>query len=351
VRIFYGSFIFTAIGMALAMYWGFTKGGMAGALTAAFTTIVLSLMEVSLSFDNAVVNAKILKTMSERWQKIFLTWGMLIAVFGMRLVFPVAIVSITANLGMFDVIDIALNNPSAYEGYLTQSHTAISAFGGMFLLLVFLSFLFDTSKEVHWISIIEERLIKVGQLKSAEIITAMVVLLMMYTLAPLEKQLTALVSGLAGILTFGLVNGLADLMESAGASHENANATADAVKTGGIMTFLYLEVLDASFSFDGVIGAFAITKDIVIIMIGLGIGAMFVRSMTIYLVKRGTLSEFVYLEHGAHYAIGALAFIMLLSMKVHVHELITGTTGIVLILLALGSSILKNRKDAGQLSK
>ena len=75
--------------------------------------------------------------------------------------------------------------------------------------------------------------------------------------------------------------------------------------------FLYLEVLDASFSFDGVIGAFAITNDIVLMALGLGIGAMYVRSLTVYLVRQGTLDDYVYLEHGAHYAIGALAVILL----------------------------------------
>ena len=123
----------------------------------------------------------------------------------------------------------------------------------------------------------------------------------------------------------------------------SATATGTIVK-GGIGGFLYLEVLDASFSFDGVIGAFAITSDVVIIMLGLAIGAMFVRSMTIYLVDKGTLDEFIYLEHGAHYAIGALAIIMLLSMKFHVPELVTGLIGIAFIGLAILGS-LKYRKD------
>ncbi|MFO0005646.1 MAG: DUF475 domain-containing protein, partial [bacterium] len=96
----------------------------------------------------------------------------------------------------------------------------------------------------------------------------------------------------------------------------------------GIAAFLYLEVLDASFSFDGVIGAFAITRDVVIIMLGLAIGAMFVRSMTVYLVNKGTLDRFVFLEHGAHYAIGVLAVIMLIGTVQHVPEVLTGFIGI-----------------------
>ena len=88
--------------------------------------------------------------------------------------------------------------------------------------------------------------------------------------------------------------------------------------------FLYLEVLDASFSFDGVIGAFAITNDIVLMALGLGIGAMYVRSLTVYLVRQGTLDDYVYLEHGAHYAIGALAVILLVTIQYEINEVITG---------------------------
>ena len=114
----------------------------------------------------------------------------------------------------------------------------------------------------------------------------------------------------------------------------------------GLASFLYLEVLDASFSFDGVIGAFAITKDVVIIMLGLGIGALFVRSITIYLVKHETLSAYRYLDHGAHYAVGALATIMMLSMHFHVPEVITGLIGILFISAGIWSSVRHNKRDA-----
>ncbi len=123
-----------------------------------------------------------------------------------------------------------------------------------------------------------------------------------------------------------------------------AGAVGSAIMKGGIAGFLYLEVLDASFSFDGVIGAFAITNDVIIIMLGLAVGAMFVRSMTIFLVEKGTLDEFIYLGHGVHYAIGALAIIMLLSMRFHVPELVTGLIGIAFIGWALLAS-LKHRKQ------
>ncbi|MGH8498890.1 MAG: DUF475 domain-containing protein, partial [Methylococcales bacterium] len=114
---------------------------------------------------------------------------------------------------------------------------------------------------------------------------------------------------------------------------------AEAIKKAGFMSFLYLEVLDASFSFDGVIGAFAVTQDVIIIMLGLAIGAMFVRSLTVFLVRQGTLDEYVFLEHGAHYAIGALAGIMLISISYHISEVITGLTGAIFIGLSVYSSI------------
>ncbi|HIO95776.1 MAG TPA: DUF475 domain-containing protein [Campylobacterales bacterium] len=111
-----------------------------------------------------------------------------------------------------------------------------------------------------------------------------------------------------------------------------------------MMGFLYLEVLDASFSFDGVIGAFALSGDIFIIMIGLGIGAMFVRSLTLYMLEKKTLTEYRYLEHGAHYAILALAVIMLSKIFIHINEVIVGTVGISFIAVAVYHLIKANKK-------
>ena len=104
-------------------------------------------------------------------------------------------------------------------------------------------------------------------------------------------------------------------------------------------------MLDASFSFDGVIGAFALTQNLFIIAIGLGIGAMYVRSMTIMLVEKGTLAEYRYLEHGAFYAILILSVIMYVQTMVHIPEVITGLGGAGLIGISLWSSIRYNRRQ------
>lgn len=124
---------------------------------------------------------------------------------------------------------------------------------------------------------------------------------------------------------------------------EDAGAIAAAIGRAGIIGFLYLEILDMSFSLDGVVGAFAMSNDIVIIMIGLGVGAVFVRSMTVYLVVKGTLEELVYLEHGAHWAIGSLAFLMFASIFMPVPHIITGLIGVTFIGLSVVSS-LKHRR-------
>jgi hypothetical protein len=329
------SFFVTIACLACASYWG-ARNGM-GVTSALFLVAILGVLEVSLSFDNAVVNASVLKEMDEKWQKIFLTVGILVAVFGMRLFFPVAIVSIATGLGIVDVAVMALERPAEYSRHLSDSHAGISAFGGIFLLLVFLAFLFDKSKKLHWLGKIEERLSQLGKMDSIGVMVALLALFAIYLWMPLDAvtKLTVLVSGMGGAILFIAVSSIDSLFEN----EEEGEAAVRTAKRNGAAGFLYLEMLDASFSFDGVLGAFAITRDVVIIMLGLAIGAMFVRSLTVYLVRKGTLDEYVFLEHGAHYAIGSLAAIMLAGIVMHIPEIVTGLIGVTFIALALASSV------------
>ncbi|MFB6349719.1 DUF475 domain-containing protein [Moraxella marmotae] len=352
MRHFIFDIIFTIVCFAIAAWWGYSHGGVSAMLLALGITAILAVMEVSLSFDNAVVNASILKGWNDFWKKIFLTIGMLIAVFGMRLVFPIVIVAVTANLGMMEVVTLALNNPAEYAEHLKAHHAEISAFGGMFLLLVFLKFIFG-DKDIHWFRWLESRLVRFSKVDAMSVFVALVVLMISMSWVEEAKQSVVMLAGIWGILVYLGVSVLSALLEGSNddADDESSQVTNTAgvsstILKGGMAGFLYLEVLDASFSFDGVIGAFAITNDVIIIMLGLAIGAMFVRSMTIYLVDKGTLSEFVYLEHGAHYAIGALAIIMLLSTRFHIHEMITGLIGVAFIALSVFNSIQYNKKQA-----
>jgi hypothetical protein len=329
------SIVISIICLALAGWWGASSS--LGIMTAIWVTFVLGIMEVTLSFDNAVVNASVLKEMDEKWRYLFLTVGILVAVFGMRLVFPVLIVSVATGEGLIAVAQLALSNPAEYSNHLMASHISIASFGGMFLLLVFLTFLFDHERDVHWLGKIEEVLGRLGKLDTMHIMVALALLVgTQYALhLPEEEQLASLMAGIGGIVLFIMVDGLDAFFESDGTA-----------KRSGLAAFLYLEVLDASFSFDGVIGAFAITQDVVIIMLGLGIGALFVRSLTVYLVNKGTLDAYIFLEHGAHYAIGALAAIMLISMEHEVPEWITGLIGLAFIVVSVISSIRYRNQEA-----
>lgn len=343
MRDFKYSILVTIIGLALAGWWGYhTSGNMAGVWAALLLALILSIMEISLSFDNAVVNASILKDMDEKWRQLFLTVGILIAVFGVRLVFPLLLVAVATSQGFVEVVTMALQQPAEYSRHLMEGHAAIASFGGSFLFLVFLSFILNDAKELHWLGKVEGQLAKLGKLDSMGIFITLSMLLVMYQFLPVspEKKVTILLAGVAGVVLYLAVDSLGSFF----GSQADAEAIGKVAKRNGVMGFLYLEVLDASFSFDGVIGAFAITRDVVIIMLGLTVGAMFVRSLTVHFVYRGTLQKYVYLEHGAHYAIGILGLIMFYSIYEHVPEVLTGLIGVVFIVASLISSIAYKRK-------
>ncbi|WP_163552969.1 DUF475 domain-containing protein [Candidatus Frankia alpina] len=366
LRIFGWSLVITAIGVAGA--------GVIGSPRDAAIVAILAVLEISLSFDNAVINATILRRMNPFWQKLFLTLGVLIAVFGMRLLFPIIIVALTAHLGPVKVFDLALNDSAQYAEKLGDAHPAIAAFGGIFLFMLFLDFLFDTEREVQWIKKLEEPLRRAGQLDVIPTVIGLIALLVVGEAFSGDHTQQVLTAGVAGLATYLGVRGLGEFFEARGVGAEEDDDSADAEVAGdsgksagtprssgppklvlatgkaAAFLFLYLEVIDASFSFDGVVGAFAISQNIFVIATGLGIGAMYIRSLTVYLVRRGTLSEYIYLEHGAHYAIGALAIILAISIETEVPEIVTGLVGVAFIGLALVSSILHRRQHAGSAS-
>lgn len=330
---FKGSLIFTVVCLFLAGLTGYLESGaLTAALGMVFIAAVLGVMETSLSLDNAVVNATVLKDMDEKWQQRFLTWGIAIAVFGMRIVFPLAIVSIAAWVSPWEAIKIAIGDHARYEQIVTSAHIGIAGFGGAFLLLVGLTFFFDEEKEHHWLHWIEQPMMLIGKLPLAPYIIASITGTAIAFYLPAADGSEFAKAYSLGMFSYALVNLVGDFLGG------DTDATGKVVRAG-IGGFIYLEFLDASFSFDGVIGAFAITNDIVIIALGLGIGAMFVRSMTVFLVKGGHLDEYRYLEHGAFYAIMALAAIMLLGTTIHTPEVVTGLIGAALIGASYWSSV------------
>jgi hypothetical protein len=297
-------------------------------------------LETSLSFDNAVVNATVLKRMTPLWRRRFITWGIAIAVFGMRIVFPLVIVAIIAQIGPWAALVMAAVDPDKYSQVLTSAHVSVSAFGGAFLAMVGLKHFFNHEKEVHWLASIERPLTKLGRIEAVELGLIMLLLYAISTQLAANEKLEFLIAGVLGLVTYIAVDGVSALLDV------EAAAGAEMAQTG-LSSFLYLEVLDASFSFDGVIGAFALSNNLFIIAIGLGIGAMFVRSLTIMLVEKETLTSYRYLEHGAFWAIIALAVMMFLNTVYHIPEVVTGLISAVFIIAAFLDSLRYNRRVRG----
>lgn len=350
-RTFGVSLLLTAVALALGYAHGGTKD--------LFLLLALAVLEVSLSFDNAIINAAVLKRMSARWQRMFLTVGILVAVFGMRLLFPLVIVWASAGIDPVRAMELALHPPAngalvfpdgspSYEKLIIAAHPQISAFGGIFLLMLFLDFVFH-DREIKWLKWIEVPFARVGRLGQVSVVVAGTALILAGTRLThsSDERATVLTAGVLGLVTYLVVNGLSRAFRPSDA--ETAPTLSAAVGGAGLMLFLYLEVLDAAFSFDGVTGAFAITSDPIVIVLGLGVvGSMFVRSITIYLVHQEALERYVYLEHGAHWAIGVLAVIMLVSIepRYQLPEIFTASVGVLVVGAAWTWSVLRNRRDS-----
>ncbi len=309
---------------------------------AAFLTLVLMLVEVTFSFDNAIINARVLATMNKFWQDMFITVGMLIAVFGMRLVFPVVLVMITTGLGAGHVIDLALNKPDLYAHELERAHPLISSFGGMFLLMLALAFFFDPGRKIRWLSVIERPLQRLGKWWVYTGIAILVLFVVAFLPFNDHPKDTLVAGGLGIVLQLGLSK-LNDFFTSS----QSSKSKSASPMMAGFMAFMYLQVLDASFSFDGVLGAFAVTKDVILIAIGLGVGALWVRSLTLFMVRRNVLGAYRYLEHGAHYTIAVLGGVLLIGLFFRVPEVVAGASGIVIVTAAVVSSIAASRAEKG----
>lgn len=334
------AFLVTGAGLILSFWLGWAYSGtLAGGISFFLIAAVLAVLEISLSFDNAIVNANKLKEMTPEWQHRFLTWGILIAVFGMRVLFPLLIVVVAAKLGPIEAIVLAAAQPAEYARIIGDAHLSIAAFGGAFLMMVALSYFIDEGKDVDWIAALERQLRRCASVRGLEIALVLAVMMGFTVVLPVKDEGAFLFAALSGLLTFLAVEVLGHVLD------KRAEATQMAMR-GGLGAFLYLEVLDASFSFDGVIGAFALTQNLFLIAIGLGIGAMYVRSMTIMLVERQTLAQFRYLEHGAFWSILILSGIMFAQTVWHIPEMITGLLGAGFIGLSLVSSVRHNRREA-----
>ena len=332
LRIFWLSGLIT---LALGV-WMLTHGG----LMALWLFAILVVLEVTFSFDNAVINSRVLVRMSPFWQKLFLTVGIFIAVFVVRFLVPIIIVMLTSGLGFMEVVNLALNDAENYGKTLHNAAPTIDAFGGTFLIMIGISYFMDRKKDIHWLRTIEKYLARAGNYETLKVFVMLVAAMALYFTVDDAHKTTVLIASILGtLLHLGL--------ELFGTFFEKRQgvSTGKLVGMAAFGAFMYLEVLDASFSLDGVIGAFAITNEIALIIAGLGAGAIWVRSLTVYLMKSGTLSKYRYLEHGAHWAILALGVIMFVKLyQVNPPEWLTGSLGLIVISIAVISSIIEQKR-------
>lgn len=332
LRIFWLSGLIT---LALGI-WMLTHGG----LVALWLFAILVVLEVTFSFDNAVINSRVLVRMSPFWQKLFLTVGIFIAVFVVRFLVPIIIVMLTSGLGFMEVVNLALNDAENYGKTLHDAAPTIDAFGGTFLIMIGISYFMDRKKDIHWLRTIEKYLARAGNYETLKVFVMLAAAMALYFTVDDAHKTTVLIASILGtLLHLGL--------ELFGTFFEKRQgvSTGKLVGMAAFGAFMYLEVLDASFSLDGVIGAFAITNEIALIIAGLGAGAIWVRSLTVYLMKSGTLSKYRYLEHGAHWAILALGVIMFVKLyQVNPPEWLTGSLGLIVISIAVISSIIEQKR-------
>jgi hypothetical protein len=332
----------TLLGLVLALWLG--------GIRSATVVAMLAVLEVALSFDNAVVNATVLRRFDLRWQRIFLTVGVLIAVFGMRLIIPMVVLVAATRQNPVHVLSSSVRDPNGYAHEILGVQPLIAAFGGVFLLMIFMDFFLSGNDQV-WLPFFERRLAAVGErfkplaLEVFQVVGVVVFLLIAARTFATDHPMGVPIAGVIGLVTYFTIKRLS---EAAADRSEVLAEEADERPPQGrqaFMLFVYLEVLDATFSFDSVMGGFSVTVDIALFTIGLGIGAAYVRSLTVFLVRKKTLDKYVYLEHGAYYSIGVLAVLLLVEIGPDVPDWLASLAGTSMIVAAFIHSAVKAKGE------
>lgn len=302
----------------------------------------LSLIEVSMSFDNAVVNEQKLRQMTPVWQQLFFWLGIPIAVVGMRFIIPLEIVSRIEGISLHDAYSLAVNAPEKFSASLKTAHAAIAGFGGAFLMLTALEFFTSDEKEHSWLPG-ESLLGKISVVRGLEFVAVFVAIFFAYAAT---HSIALVLAALGGCVVFVVMGAIKNGMEHVDSWLGQSTYAAVRVLQGGLGGFLYLEVLDASFSLDGVVAAFAISKDIWVVAAGLGVGATFVRELTLWMVKTGASAKLKYLPNGAFWSILALSVSMFVSVSHELPDWFVAAMSVGFIGAAVASSLTKTKQAA-----
>lgn len=284
------------------------------------TVAGLCLFETISSIDNAIINAEVLGTMSQKARRWFLLWGLLFAVFLLRGLLPWGIVwATTPSLGLIGSLTATFSNDPAIVEKVEQSAPILLIGGGVFLILLFFHWLFLEQK--HF-GLPGERLLFQYGFWFYAIASVMLAVIVWFSL---KKNPMMAFSAVLGSTAFFITHGFKQNAEQAEANLVKGTGLSDVSK------ILYLEVIDATFSIDGVLGAFAFTLSVPLILLGNGLGAIVVRQITVGNIDR--IKKYIYLKNGAMYSILILGLVMLLdSFGLHIPEWVSpavtfGTVG------------------------
>ena len=297
-------------------------------LTAFLTILGLTLFEAVASLDNAIINAQVLSTMKEKARRWFLTWGMLIAVFGVRGFLPLLIVwAANPSLGPIGAVSATFSSDPVAMAAIERSAPVLLAGGGIFLLFLFAHWIFLEEKKFGFS--FEQRVVKYGMWFYAVVS----VLLATVVWFALEQNEMIAFGAILGSTAFFITHGFKEQAEQKEKELLQKNTgQSDWSK------ILYLEAIDTTFSIDGVLGAFAFTFSIPLILLGNGLGAIIVRQVTIHNVER--VKRYPYLKNAAMYSILILGAIMVAhAFGSHIPEWLSPVCTIAIICYFIWKSI------------
>ena len=299
-----------------------------------FLTVAgLCLFETITSIDNAIINAEVLSTMGEKARRWFLLWGILIAVFAIRGFLPWLIVWATVpELGFIGALTATFSSDENVTRAIQTSAPILLAGGGIFLVFLFFHWLFQEKK--HYGLVGEQFIHKHG----VWFFAVVSILLTVIVWFALHQDPYMAFGAVVGSTTFFITHGF-----KANAERAEEELLEGKGHLSDLSKILYLEVIDATFSIDGVLGAFAFTLSVPLILVGNGLGAIAVRQLTIGNIER--VKRYVYLKNGAMYSVLVLGTVMLLhAFHFHIPEWISP----VATFLIVGYFFLKSVRAAKQ---
>ena len=287
--------------------------------SALITIIGLSLFEAVSSVDNAIINAEVLNTMGVRARRWFLTWGMFIAVFLVRGLLPFVIIwAFNTTLSPIQILSAAWSSDPLVLASIEKSAPILLVAGGVFLLFLFLHWLFLEDKKLGL-----PRTEKIFMSKGVWFYATVSILLSVIAWFALKESNLMGFGAVVGSSLFFITHGFKQNAEEQerkllGSAHSD------------LSKLFFLEIIDTTFSIDGVLGAFAFTLSVPLILLGNGFGALLVRELTVRNIER--IKKYVYLKNGAMYSILVLGIIMILhSFNFHIPEYLSPLATFIII--------------------